>query len=92
MSENPDSQKNPHFILSGGEKGRIVKTDGLFVTVESPRPFPPGAPVKADIEGIACKFEFKVRNCKKTGEVFTIDGRSRNATRELLAHLKSLEA
>lgn len=91
MTDTTPHSPTAAFTLPGGGEGRIVKTDGLFVTVESPRPFPPGAPVMASIEGIACKFEFKVRTCKKTGEVFTIDGRSRNATRELLAHLKTFE-
>lgn len=76
------------LTLTTGEAAEIVTTDGDKTEIRSPRPSPPGSTVRAKVEGVACEFQLKVRNCKKSGEHFLIDGRIQNATRELKTALR----
>ena len=80
------------ITLPNGKTARVTKTEGDHTTIESPEPSPPGSTVRGRIQGIKCEFELKVRNCKKVGDSFFIDGRARNATREMKEYLKALEA
>ena len=65
---------------------------GEKVTLHSPKPAPPGATVLARIDGVGCELQVKVRTCKKDGELFWIEGRTSNATREVLNWLKGPKA
>jgi len=85
-----DDQKA--LTLPSGDVAHIVTTDGDKTEIRSPRPSPPGSTVKAKLAGVACEFQLKVRNCKKKGDEFFIDGRVQNATRELKSALKSSDA
>ncbi|MCH2110896.1 MAG: hypothetical protein MK135_16380 [Polyangiaceae bacterium] len=78
------------FTLDSGEPGQVTQAVGQRITLTSPRPFPPGATVRARIKGVACPLEVKVRNCRKVGELFETQGSTQNATRELLAWLKNI--
>ncbi len=71
------------MTLSTGGAASIVETDGDKTVIRSPSPSPPGSTVRGRFEGVACEFQLKVRNCKKDGDSFLIDGRVRNATREM---------
>lgn len=75
--------------LPSGNTARITETDGDRTTIESPEPSPPGSTVRGRIDGVQCEFELKVRNCRKDGDFFYIDGRTRNATREMKECLKA---
>ena len=78
----------PHFTLKSGGEGKIISAAAERVTLYSPKPAPPGATLQARIVGVACELQVKVRTCKKEGEVFWIEGRTSNATREVLNWLK----
>ena len=71
------------MTLTSGAGATIVETDGDKSLIRSPDPSPPGSTLRARIEGISCEFQLKVRNCKKDGDAFLIDGRVKNATREM---------
>ena len=71
------------LTLPSGALGTIVETDGDKSLVRSPEPSPPGSTLRGRIEGVSCEFQLKVRNCKKDGDSFLIDGRVKNATREM---------
>lgn len=71
------------MTLTSGEAATVIETDGDKTVIRSPNPSPPGSTVRGRFEGVACEFQLKVRNCKKDGEAFLIDGRVRNATREM---------
>ena len=61
----------------------MLSSDGDKTAIQSPEPAPPGATVRGRIAGCAVEFQLKVRNCVKKGNSFEIDGRLRNASREL---------
>lgn len=71
------------MTLPSGAAASIVETDGDKTLIRTPEPSPPGSTVRGRIPGVACEFQLKVRNCKKDGESFLIDGRVKNATREM---------
>jgi hypothetical protein len=71
------------MTLRSGAAATIVETDGDKSLIRSPQPSPPGSTVHARILGVTCEFQLKVRNCKKDGDAFLIDGRVKNATREM---------
>lgn len=75
------------LTLPDGRLAHIESTDGDKTAIMSPQPSPPGSTVRARLEGVACEFQLKVRNCRKVGDLFLIDGRVRNATREMKAAL-----
>lgn len=75
------------IILPDGQLAHIESTDGDKTALLSPLPSPPGSTVRGRIEGVGCEFQLKVRNCRKVDGVFLIDGRLRNATREIKAVL-----
>lgn len=77
------NEETTRIELLSGKQARIVMTDGDRTTIESPDPSPPGSTVRGRIEGISCEFRLKVRNCKREGDGYCIDGRLQNATREL---------
>jgi hypothetical protein len=78
--------------LPGAQSAQVVETDGDKTTVRAPIPSPPGSVVRGKVDGVNCEFELKVRNCKKDGDSFLIDGRMRNATREMKVCLKAFSA
>ncbi len=80
------------MTLPGGEAASVIETDGDKTTIRSPLPSPPGSTVRAKIEGVSCEFQLKVRNCKKDGDGFVIDGRVKNATREMKQFLTGKES
>lgn len=76
--------KTPIAItLQNGAAATLVETDGDKSLVRSPEPSPPGSTLRGRIDGVTCEFQLKVRNCRKDGESFLIDGRVKNATREM---------
>ncbi len=83
MSENAELI----ITLPSGEQAFLLQSDGDKTTIKSPLPAPPGATVRGKVADLAVEFQLKVRNCVKKGDLFEIDGRTRNATRELKARL-----
>ncbi len=81
------SDSNIAITLPDGQLAHIESTDGDKTTILSPLPSPPGSTVRGRVDGVACEFQLKVRNCRKIDGVFLIDGRLRNATREIKAVL-----
>ena len=77
------------FLLTSGKKAHVEASDGDKTTISSPDPSPPGSIVRGNIQGVACAIQLKVRNCRKKGELFFIDGRLQNATRELKTRLNA---
>ncbi len=75
------------FTLKSGGVAHIELSDGDRTTISSPTPSPPGSTVRGRMSKIACELQLKVRNCKKKGELFYIDGRLQNASKELKALL-----
>lgn len=71
------------MTLQSGASASIVETDGDKSLIRSREPSPPGSTVRARIAGVTCEFQLKVRNCRKDGDAFLIDGRVKNATREM---------
>ena len=69
--------------LPSGEVAHVAESDGDKTTVLSPLPSPPGSTFRGQVEGVDAEFQLKVRNCRKQGELFSIDGRTMNATRAL---------
>jgi len=77
------------MTLPSGQPCVVVESDGQRAVIESPESSPPGSVVVAHVPGISVTFQLKVRNCRKVGEVFRIEGRTQNATREMRAWLSS---
>jgi hypothetical protein len=75
------------MTLPSGKTATLRQTDGYKTTIVSPESSPPGSVVRAKVEGIFAEFQLKVRACQKEGDVFVIEGRTQNATRELKAWL-----
>jgi len=88
MTHDSSSDEKINFTLPDGQPAHIESSDGDKTTVACPVPSPPGSLVRGRIETVACELQLKVRNCKKKGELFYIDGRLQNATRELKAHIQ----
>ncbi len=79
------------FTLRSGKLARILSTNLERVSIESPESSPPGSTVAGLIEGVSCEFQMKVQKCRRVGEVFQLDGRLQNATKELRARLLRIE-
>lgn len=78
------------LTLKTGEPARLVQAAGDKLSIESPLSSPPGSTVYATVEGVACEFQLKVQRCRKLNEThYQIDGRLRNATRELQAKIQA---
>lgn len=70
---------------SGGE-GRVVRADGVLVTVRSTRAFPPGAPPNGTLHTEPSHaFTLKVAGSRREGDAFVVRGRLVNATVAVLA-------
>ncbi len=76
-------------ILKSGGNARILESDGDKTTIESPEAFPPGSTVLGAVDGVSAEFHLKVKSCKRQGETFRIEGRLRNATREMKARVQT---
>lgn len=77
------------ITLRQGGTAFLVETDGDKTVVASPLPSPPGSTLAATVEDVAGELQVKVKSCRKDGELFRIEGRLRNATRELRERLLS---
>jgi hypothetical protein len=75
------------LTLPSGKVAAIEATDGDKTTLRSPEPAPPGSLVRGHVPGCSCEFQLKVRSCRQLEGAFFIDGRVRNASRELRALL-----
>lgn len=84
---NDASQKLREMTLLSGAIAYLAESDGHKTVIRSPEPSPPGSVVRAKVEGLTIEFQLKVRNCRKDGDLFRIDGRMQNATREMKAWL-----
>lgn len=71
------------ITLRQGKTAQLLETDGDKTVVASPIPSPPGSTLAGTIEGVATELQVKVKSCRKEGDLFRIEGRLRNATREL---------
>lgn len=71
------------ITLRQGGTAQLLETDGDKAAVASPVPSPPGSTLAGTIPGAAVEFQLKVKLCRREGEGFRIEGRLRNATREL---------
>jgi hypothetical protein len=72
-----------HIVLRQGGVARILESDGDRTVVISPVPSPPGSTFVGSVEGSSGELQLKVKNCRRVEEGFRIEGRLRNATREL---------
>ncbi len=82
-----------HVTLKSGQAARLAQLDDDKVTLSSPVAAPPGATVDCilhDAEGTVGDFQIKVNRCRRQGDGFSIDGRLRNAKREVRARLVEL--
>lgn len=75
--------------LKSGQRAEVVQSDGDTTTILSPQASPPGSTVVATLEGIASELQLKVKSCKKDGDLFRIEGRLRNAPKEVRDRLTS---
>lgn len=75
------------IVLTRGGTARLLETDGDKTTLLCPIASPPGSTLTGAVEGVAAEFQLKVKSCKKEGDAFRIEGRLRNATRELRERL-----
>lgn len=66
--------------LEGGGRASVVETDGDRVSLRSTRAFPPGSPLSGTSP--LGTLRIKVRSCRKEGDVFHVDGRFVNLSRE----------
>jgi len=74
------------WLLEKGGEARVVETDGDFITLESTRAFPPGAPLVARSEGTGeapgHDYRVKVRGSRRVSEgLFRVEGRLVNLSR-----------
>lgn len=59
----------------------LVESEGDRVVVRAGRSSPPGSSFEMTLDGV--RYSFKVRNCKRDGEGFLIDGRWVNLSRAM---------
>jgi hypothetical protein len=83
-----EQQSGLLILLPDGERAWLKTHEKKHTAVFSTISSPPGSTVRGQVEGVASEFQLKVRNCRKVGELFLIDGRTQNATRELNAILE----
>ncbi len=80
------------IALKTGEPVELVALEGDKATLASPLPSPPGSTVQCAVEQdqvFVGDFQLKVNRCRKVGDLFHIDGRIRNATREVRVALEA---
>jgi len=80
------------IALKTGELAELVTLQGDKATLASPLPSPPGSTVQCAVhqdQVFVGDFQLKVNRCRKVGDLFHIDGRIRNATREVKAELEA---
>jgi hypothetical protein len=75
--------------LKDGQRGEVVRSDGDHTFLLCPFASPPGSTVLGTLDGIAHELQLKVKNCKRQGDAFLIEGRLRNASREARERLTS---
>lgn len=88
MTQPNANEKQLLITLQDGQTARLVRHDAKKTAIHSPGSFPPGATARGTVTGCAAPFELKVRDCRRDGDGFLIEGRTQNATRELNALLK----
>ncbi len=71
------------LVLQNGQRAEVLESDGDATTILSPAASPPGSTVVGRLEGIAFDLQLKVKSCKREGDGFRIEGRLRNASREV---------
>jgi hypothetical protein len=74
------------WVLEKGGEARVVETNGDYITLESTRAFPPGAPLVGVSEGNAeapgSQYRVKVRGSRRIAEgLFRVEGRLVNLSR-----------
>ncbi|HVY47102.1 MAG TPA: hypothetical protein VHB21_14540 [Minicystis sp.] len=74
----------------GGE-ARVLAVDDGRVRLASTTPAAPGAPLEGALAGGA-RVKVKVARCRREGDVFVVEGRLVDATRDLRAELARLAA
>jgi hypothetical protein len=75
------------IVLHQGGIAHLLQTDGDKTVVQSPLASPPGSTLAGRVEGQAAEFQLKVKNCRREGDGFRIEGRLRNATKDLKERL-----
>lgn len=75
------------IALRQGGTARVLETDGDRTVVLSPIASPPGSTLAGTLSGVTAEFQLKVKSCRREGDTFRIEGRLRNATRELKERL-----
>lgn len=71
------------IVLKNGKRAEVVQSDGDNTIILSPQASPPGSTVVATLEGVSRELELKVKSCKREGELYRIEGRLRNAPKEI---------
>ncbi len=75
------------LLLKNGQRAEVVESDGDNTAILSPAASPPGSTVVGRLEGIDFDLQLKVKSCKRQGDAFRIEGRLRNASREVRERL-----
>jgi hypothetical protein len=75
------------LTLQNGQRAEVVASDGDATIILSPAASPPGSTVVGRLEGIDFDLQLKVKSCKRDGGAFRIEGRLRNASREVRERL-----
>jgi hypothetical protein len=71
------------LVLQNGQRAEVLESDGDTTAISSPTASPPGSTVVGRLEGIDFDLQLKVKSCKREGDAFRIEGRLRNASREV---------
>jgi len=82
-----------HVGFDKGGEADVVALEGERVTLRSTVSAPPGAPLAGRLrEGVSAgaALRIKVHGCRREGDVFRIEGRVIDLSRELRATLASL--
>ncbi len=80
------------LTLKNGEHAEIVASDGDTTTLLCPFASAPGSTVSGQLDGIDFELQLKVKRCRREGELFRIEGRLRNAAREVRERLTGQSA
>lgn len=78
--------------LTRGGTAHLLEIEGDRATLSSPIASPPGSTLTGTVPGVATELQLKVKSCKRDGNRFRIEGRLRNATRELRDRLRNAAA
>lgn len=75
----------PHLkiVLSTGEDASVLESDGDKTMILATRAFPPGSTLTAQAATMDKPFSMKVSRSKRSTHGFEVEGRIRNASREL---------